>query len=55
MEIESVTTDNNFMDYELSQEASADVDPEDYDGASFDNAFHDLEYIQTIEWPNNAY
>jgi hypothetical protein len=55
MEIESVTTDNNFMDYELSQEASADVDPEDYEGASFDDAFHDLEHIQTIEWPNDAY
>ncbi|CAG8660921.1 356_t:CDS:2 [Ambispora leptoticha] len=49
METESLANDSYFTDYELFQEALTNVDPKDFEDASFDNAFHNLEYIQTIE------
>jgi hypothetical protein len=42
------------MEDDTIQKESND-DLEDYEGASFDDAFNDLQENQTIEWPNDAY
>ncbi|RIB16159.1 hypothetical protein C2G38_2190742 [Gigaspora rosea] len=34
---------------------SYEIGLEDYEGASFDEAFQDLHHSRTIEWSNNAY
>ncbi|RIB13987.1 hypothetical protein C2G38_2196350 [Gigaspora rosea] len=34
---------------------SYEIGLEDYEGASFDEAFQDLYHPRTVEWPNNAY
>ncbi|RIB02696.1 hypothetical protein C2G38_2290449 [Gigaspora rosea] len=34
---------------------SYEIGLEDYEGASFDEAFQDLYHSRTVEWPNDAY
>src|SRR5260363_56021 len=57
MEIENVSANSEslFMENELLKIESVRIDPEDYDGASFDDAYHDLQHPETVEWPNDAY
>ena len=49
------TIQMEFDDNDTIQMESDDNDLEDYEGASFDDAFNDLQENQTIEWPNDAY
>ncbi|CAG8673651.1 7355_t:CDS:1, partial [Paraglomus occultum] len=41
------------MDDVISEAVESDLD--EYEEASFDDAFNDLHHPQTIEWPNDAY
>jgi hypothetical protein len=64
VENEAFLDESHESDNEDCQEASFkqhpinecyENDPEDYKGASFDDAFHDLQHPQEIEWPNDIY
>ena len=43
------------MEDELPKIEYHEIDPEDYEGASFVNAYNDLQHPETVEWPNDAY
>ncbi|CAG8654293.1 188_t:CDS:2, partial [Ambispora leptoticha] len=55
----SMDTESNFNEvYEpllANVSSSIEYDSEDYEGASFDDAFNDLQHLLTVEWPNDAY
>ncbi|RIB28661.1 hypothetical protein C2G38_2157418 [Gigaspora rosea] len=57
MEADYPSTDSELLSVEDEQPRteSIEIDPDDYDGASFDDAFHDLQHPQDVEWPNDAY
>ncbi|RIB28814.1 hypothetical protein C2G38_2156894 [Gigaspora rosea] len=57
MEADYPSTDSELLSMEDEQPRteSIEIDPDDYDSASFDDAFHDLQHPQDVEWPNDAY
>ena len=40
--------------HELESE-EIQIDKEDYEGVSLDDAYNDLQHLQTVIWPNEAY
>ena len=49
METEHLLADSEFSFIPI------EIDPEDYKGASSDDAIHDLLYPHEVDWPNDAY
>ncbi|RIB29648.1 hypothetical protein C2G38_2154688 [Gigaspora rosea] len=51
MEADYLLTDSEplSMEDEQSRTESIEIDPDDYDDASFDDAFHDLQHPQDVE------
>jgi hypothetical protein len=41
---------NNLLAIEEDQ-----IDKEDYEGASLDNTYNNMQHPQEVQWPNNAY
>ncbi|RIB15270.1 hypothetical protein C2G38_2192823 [Gigaspora rosea] len=57
MEADYPSTDSELLSVEDKQPRteSIEINPDDYDDTSFDDAFHDLQHPQDVEWPNDAY
>ena len=61
MSVEGVPEDCEDVLFDVISElqhpktVSDEGDPEDYEGASFDDAYYDLHHSQNVEWSNDAY
>ncbi|KAF0361819.1 hypothetical protein F8M41_014117 [Gigaspora margarita] len=47
--------DHEDASFNIFHESKTVPDLEDYQGASFDDAFDDLHHSQNVKWPSDAY